>query len=80
MCDLLTTTLDEGYDSTTYNINRRSPLNDLAYYHVCDYGLPPDIMHDYIRRIPSIYIEINAKSLHNYSETFQYGCTEQGYH
>lgn len=44
-CDVLEE-LDDGYHTTTYGINRRSPLNELRYYHVCDFGLPPDIMHD----------------------------------
>ena len=35
-----------SFDSTTYGINRCSPLNSLTYFHVCDYGLPPDVMHD----------------------------------
>lgn len=45
MCSLLTS-LEDDYHSTTYGINRCSALNKLTYYHVCDYGLPPDIMHD----------------------------------
>ena len=45
MCELIATS-GSGYDSTTYGINRSSSLNDLTYYHVCDYGLPPDVMHD----------------------------------
>ena len=32
--------------TTTYGINYRSPLNGLSFYHVCNMGLPPDIMHD----------------------------------
>ena len=30
----------------TYGIKRQSLLNSLKYYHVCDMGLPPDVMHD----------------------------------
>lgn len=45
MCTLLSS-LNDGYHSTTFGINRRSPLNELCHYHVCDYGLPPDVMHD----------------------------------
>ena len=37
---------DTSYHSTTYGINSSSPLNTLQFYHVCDFGLPPDIMHD----------------------------------
>ena len=46
MCDHLEIADDASYHSTTYGINRRSPLNSLQYYHVCDFGLPPDVMHD----------------------------------
>ena len=47
ICDLL----EEGRDttaslSTTYGINNRSLLNKLKYFHVCNFGLPPDVMHD----------------------------------
>ena len=44
-CSLLSS-LDSTYHTTTYGINRRSLLNELKHYHVCDYGLPPDVMHD----------------------------------
>ena len=46
MCDHLQTADDATYHSTTYGVNRRTPLNDLQFYHVCDLGLPPDVMHD----------------------------------
>ena len=42
MCHVLTS-LDH---TTTYGISRQCPLNQLIHYHVCDYGLPPDVMHD----------------------------------
>ena len=32
--------------STTYGINICSSLNKLEYFHVCNFGLPPDVMHD----------------------------------
>lgn len=35
-----------GTESKKYGINRNSILNDLAYFHVCDGSLLPDIMHD----------------------------------
>lgn len=37
---------DTAFHSTTYGINSRCPLNRLKYFHVCDFGLPPDVMHD----------------------------------
>ena len=47
VCDLL----EEGTDtaaslSKTYGINNHSLLNKLEYFHVCNFGLPPDVMHD----------------------------------
>lgn len=45
MCHVLSTSGDSS-ETTTYGINRQSELNRLQYYHVCDYGLPPDVMHD----------------------------------
>lgn len=32
-------------DSITYGVNYRSPLNDLAHFHVANSQLPQDIMH-----------------------------------
>ena len=32
-------------DSVTYGVNCRSPLNDLAHFHVTNSQLPQDIMH-----------------------------------
>lgn len=37
---------DPLYHSTTYGINNRCALNTLKYFHVCNFGLPPDMMHD----------------------------------
>ena len=44
-CQLLEGPLSEYY-STTYGVNRQTSLNSLSYFHVCELGLPPDIMHD----------------------------------
>lgn len=43
--------LEEGTDtamtlSKTYGINNCSLLNKLEYFHVCNFGLPADVMHD----------------------------------
>ena len=46
MCQHLEIADDAAYHSATYGINRRTPLNDLQFFHVCDFGLPPDVMHD----------------------------------
>lgn len=37
---------EPSYHSTTYGINNRCALNILKYFHVCNFGLPPDVMHD----------------------------------
>ena len=37
--------------SKEYGINRRSALNDLKYFHVCNGALIPDIMHDVLEGI-----------------------------
>ena len=34
-----------GTASKNYGVNRDSILNELAYFHVCDGSLLPDIMH-----------------------------------
>ena len=43
-CDLLTGPLKDHY-STTFGVNRRSALEDVAHFSVAT-GLPHDIMHD----------------------------------
>ena len=45
-CNFVSSATNTAYHSTTYGINFDSPLNDLEYYHVTDYRLPPDPMHD----------------------------------
>ena len=35
-----------GAQSKEFGINRDSVLNELEYFHVCNGGLLPDIMHD----------------------------------
>lgn len=46
ICDILEEAIEPLYHSTTYGINNRCALNTLKYFHVCDYALPPDVMHD----------------------------------
>ena len=43
-CSLLSGPLAD-FDSVTYGVNYRRPLNDLAYFHVANHQLPQDIMH-----------------------------------
>lgn len=33
------------YDSVTYGLNYRSPLNKIEYFHVSNFQIPHDIMH-----------------------------------
>lgn len=43
-CALLNGPLRD-YDSTTYGINYKSPLNDIPGFHAANNQLPQDIMH-----------------------------------
>ena len=45
-CNLINAAADFAFHSTTYGIKFNSSLNNLAYYHVANYGLPPDPMHE----------------------------------
>ena len=36
---------DAAFHSTSYGINFNSPLNSLWYFHITNFGLPPDPMH-----------------------------------
>ena len=49
-CDLIEND-PSGNMSKEYGINRRSALNDLKYFHVCNGALIPDIMHDVLEGI-----------------------------
>lgn len=84
-CNLITTASDSAFHSTTYGINCNSPLNNLAYYHVTNYGLPPDPMHDllegYTNKLTKIllYLLINEQqwfdlvTLNTVIKSFPYG-------
>ena len=45
-CALIENSEDPSYNSTTYGITEQCALNSLQYYHTCNFGLPPDTMHD----------------------------------
>jgi len=66
-CALIEMAPDSNFHSTTYGINYYSPLNDLQYYHVTNYGLPPDPMHDllegYTNRVTKLTLDtfVNKK-------------------
>lgn len=83
-CNLVNTAPDSAFHSTTYGINFNSPLNKLAYYHVTNYGLPPDPMHDllegYTNKITKLcYIHLsmnktfNLDTLNTVIKSFPYG-------
>ena len=63
ICDLLEeeTTLT-SFNSTTNGINNSSPLNKLKYFHVCNFGLPPDVMQDLLEG----YVPYTMKLLLNH--------------
>ena len=50
-CTLLNGPLCQ-YDSTTYGINYRSPLNDIPGFHAANNQLPQDIMHVLLGVVP----------------------------
>ena len=45
-CMLIENCEDPAYNSTTYGITEQCVFNSLKYYHTCNFGLPPDTMHD----------------------------------
>ena len=84
-CNLVSSATDSAFHSTTYGINFNSPLNNLAYYHVANYGLPPDPMHDllegYTNKITKLLLNImineqecfNLETLNTSIKSFPYG-------
>ena len=88
MCDQLQVASNSSYHSTTYGINRSSPLNDLQFYHVCNLGLPPDVMHDLLegyvpckmKHMLKYLIEekhlFNLEKLNSRITSFKYGYME----
>ena len=84
-CNLINAATDFAFHSTTYGIKFNSPLNNLAYYHVANYGLPPDPMHDllegYTNKITKLLLNelihkqdcFNLKALNTVIKSFHYG-------
>ena len=84
-CNFISSATNTSYHSTTYGINFNSPLNDLEYYHVTDYGLPPDPMHDllegYTNKTTKLllntlineYEYFNLENLNTIIKSFSYG-------
>lgn len=86
MCDLLNMPEDAAYHCVTYGINHFSPLNNLQYYYVCDFGLPPDVMHEllegYVPYIVKLMLKycIDEKNLFSLDEVNTHiKCSKYGY-
>ena len=66
-CALIEMAPDAAFHSTTYGINFNSPLNGLQYFHVTNFGLPPDPMHDllegYTNRITKSDTQIPPRAI-----------------
>ena len=42
---------------------QQSPLNTLQYYHTCNFGLPPDAMHDLLEGYVKLCTNLLLKQL-----------------
>ena len=56
------TSKDRDYHSTTHGINFNSPLNSLKFYHVTNFGLPPDPMHDLLEGYANLIVKLLLKT------------------
>jgi len=50
------------HDAIAYGVNRKSTLNDSAYFHVTE-GIAPDIMHDILEGVLQLSLLMLLKSL-----------------
>ena len=57
------TSEDPSFISTTYGITEQSVLNSLQYYHTCNFGLPPDAMHDLLEGYVKLCTNLLLKQL-----------------
>lgn len=55
-----------GNLSKEYGINRDSALNSLAYFHVCDGSLIPDVMHDILEGMLQYEVKLLLQYLVNF--------------
>ena len=79
---------DPSFHSTTYGVTEQSPLNTLQYYHTCNFGLPPDAMHDlfegYVKLCTNLLIKqlieidryFKLLDLNNAIQNFKYSSSE----
>ena len=61
-CDLIQCP-NSDFFSMNYGFKRQSSLNTLKHYHVCDMGLPPDIMHDVLEGVLPYTMRLLLKHL-----------------
>ena len=62
-CDRLENSTIPEYDSTTYGVNYRSPLNDIKFFHVANDQIPQDIMHILFEGIIPLEMKLLLQSL-----------------
>lgn len=62
-CAMIENSDDPSFNSTTYGITQQSPLNSLQYYYTCNYGLPPDAMHDLLEGYVKLCTNLLLKQL-----------------
>ena len=62
---------DPAFMSTTYGVTEQSPLNTLQYYHICNYGLPPDVMHDLLEGYVKLCTNLLLKQLIDIDKCFK---------
>lgn len=56
--------------SKEYGINRRSALNDLKYFHVCNGALIPDIMHNVLEGVLQYEVKLLLRHMINNENYF----------
>lgn len=59
-----------GEKSKEFGINRRSALNDLRYFHVCNGALIPDIMHDVLEGVLQYEVKLMLRYMINTENYF----------
>jgi len=87
-CALIENSEDPSYNSTTYGITEQCAFNSLQHYHTCNFGLPPDTMHDllegYIKLCTNLLLKqfietekyFKLSDINNAIQNFKYGPSE----
>lgn len=77
-----------SFHSTTYGVTEQCALNSLQYYHTCNFGLPPDAMHDllegYVKLCTNLLLKqltdidkyLKLSDLNNAIQNFKYSPSE----